>query len=132
MNNLRNLRKEMGLSIPELHRRTGIPTRTLENWDAEKRTPDTYHRIVSLAKVLRCTPDDLMTKVEPCTYNGKPADVYLRDVEGGVSLKVFVEDDVMEQTTIKRWQALELLELLRESSEIAVYKSLFQKHKTDV
>lgn len=121
MNNLRNLRKEKGLSIPELHRHTGIPIRTLEMWDTEKRMPTSYHRIKAISKILGCSPDDFMTKVEKCLYDGKNMDVVLVDVEKGVYVRIFEENDEIASITVSQDKAMELLNFVKMGWDVKVF-----------
>ena len=83
MNNLRNIRKKRGISLKQLHEMTGIPFRTLEDWDGEKRQIQAYHRIKMLAKVLKCDMDDLMVKEEECLYDGEEAVICMIQEENG-------------------------------------------------
>lgn len=39
---IRNLRERTGLNRREFSQRTGIPVRTLEDWEAGRRTPPEY------------------------------------------------------------------------------------------
>lgn len=60
MNNIQKIRKEKGITQKELSEITGIPKRTLEDWEAARvKTSDVYklHRI---AKALGCEIADLI------------------------------------------------------------------------
>lgn len=131
MNSLRKRRKALGLSIPEIHRRTGIPLRTLEDWDVEKRVPNSYYRIRVLSKLLECSEEEFMTKEEECMYNSKPADVALIQEDKDVRIYIIADDDVniKYEGTISRAMALELLDYLKKSQEITLF---FKKQNIDV
>lgn len=133
MNSLRKRRKALGLSIPEIHRRTGIPLRTLEDWDAEKRVPNSYYRIRVLSKLLECSEEEFMTKEEKCMYNGKPATVALVQEDKDVRIYIIIIDaddvNIKYQGTISREMALELLDYLKKSWEITLF---FKKQNIDV
>ena len=53
------IRKILGISRAEFSRRYGIPTRTLEEWDAGRRTPPEY--VVSLLE--RCVREDKLKEL---------------------------------------------------------------------
>ena len=131
MNSLRKRRKALGLSIPEIHRRTGFPLRTLEDWDTEKRVPNSYYRIRVLSKLLECSEEEFMTKEVGCMYNGKPADVALIQEDKDVRIYIIADDDVniKYEGTISRVMALELLDYLKKTQEITLF---FKKQNIDV
>lgn len=123
MNNLRNLRKAKGLSIKKLHELTGIPVRTLEDWDCEKRQLQSYHRIKALSSILDCDMDTLMTKAENCLYGANRAVISLYQNEAGVDIDLYrdIEEDVYKpfyQSTIPRETALELLKAIKVGQDI--------------
>lgn len=123
MNNLKNLRKKRGYSIKQLHEMTGIPVRSLEDWDAEKRQIQAYHRIKALSEVLNCDMDDLMTKEEKCLYDGKNALICLVQVETGVNISVYLKGvpcnaAAAYDTIIPRESALELLGQIKNGNDI--------------
>ena len=119
MNNLRNIRKKKGYSLSQLHEMTGIPLRSLEDWDAEKRQIQAYHRIKLLAKVLECDMDDLMTKEEDCIHDGKEAHVIMIQEETGVHVLVTDDDfEIFHDTIISREEALELLKHIKDGKDI--------------
>lgn len=55
--NLRTIRKDAGLSVPELPRRSGVPIRTIEN--IEKTDHATVANAIKLADALGVTLDAL-------------------------------------------------------------------------
>ena len=123
MNNLRNLRKKKGISIPKLHEMTGIPLRTLEDWDAEKRQIQAYHRVKLLAKALECDMDDLMTKEERCIYDGEDAFCILIQWEDGVHItlldnEAYEFEEILIDFCIPREDALELLKQIRDGKDV--------------
>lgn len=54
MTDSERIRKELGVSRAEFSRRYGIPVRTLEDWDAGRRTPPEY--VIALLE--RVTKED--------------------------------------------------------------------------
>lgn len=55
MNEIRQLRKDLGLTQAKFAAKFGIPLRTIQDWEYEKREPRPYiiymmHRIVDLEK----------------------------------------------------------------------------------
>ena len=121
MNNLRNLRKKKGYSIRQLHEMTGIPQRSLEEWDGEKRQIQAYHRIKRLAAVLGCTTDNLMTKEEKCLYGDARAVICLVQEEDGVCVDVYTNDDMVllvHYATIPREKALALLDHIKANKDV--------------
>ena len=116
MNNLRNIRKRMGLSLAELHRITGYPLRSLEEWDSNNRQITSYHRIKRLSSVLKCDMDDLMTLEEKCKFGGKSALICLSQDEDGVHVDVYEKDgdmNIIYSTIITRDNALKLLKHMK-------------------
>lgn len=125
MNNLRNLRKAAGYTIKQLHELTGIPVRSLEDWDAEKRQIQSYHRIKALSAVLRCDMDNLMTKEEKCLYGDARAVICLIQEEDGVYIEIldaeeegFLACPTLFKDTIPREEALELLNLIKDGKDL--------------
>lgn len=49
--NLKRLRKELGLSQPELSRQTKIPLNTLKNWEYERKIPAEYIQDMVIEKL---------------------------------------------------------------------------------
>ena len=60
--NLRNIRLNRGLSVPELSRESGVPIRTIE--DLEKRNDGRISTALKLAKALNVTMDELCKEPE--------------------------------------------------------------------
>lgn len=89
MNNIKNMREKKGISRAELHRRTGIKIRTLEEWEADKLVPSVYHRLKKIAEVLECTVDDLMVRKEPAVWDNEDVCIHLELIEDGTSLKIY-------------------------------------------
>lgn len=120
MNNLRNIRRKQNISIKQLHEMTGFPIRTLEDWDAEKRQIQSYHRVKLLARVLKCDMDSLMTKEEKCLFGGKKAVISLVQEEDGVHIYIFDSEflEELHTTTMDREKALKLLKDLKKNPEI--------------
>lgn len=126
MNNLRNIRKARGYSVNQLSKKTGLPLRTIEDWDLEKRLITSYHRIKLLAEVLECSMDDLMTKEEKCVYDGNKSVICLTQKENGVHIEVFIGEfqdgdyygNAAFETIIPRKKALELLSYMKDHEDI--------------
>ena len=59
--NLKTIRKDAGLSVPELSRRSGVPIRTIEN--IEKTDHATVANAIKLADALGVTLDELCRDV---------------------------------------------------------------------
>lgn len=114
MNNLRNLRKEKGLTLPEIHRMTGIPLRSLEEYDANRIIISHYHRIKELSKVIGCTMDELMLFEDKCIYDRNEAYVCMYDVEGGVAVIVLG----VERWTVTRKESMEILQRIKKKSDL--------------
>lgn len=93
MNNIRNLRKKAGLSIAKLHRVTNIPIRTLEDWDHQKNTPHQYHRIKSIADILKCTEYEVMQFCVPARYDMIDGILTMIDIEGNAVYIQFIDED---------------------------------------
>lgn len=122
MNNLRNLRKAKGLSLAELHRMTGYPLRTLEDWDSERKIISSYHRIKRLSEILGVTMDEFMTKQEKCVFGGENAYISFVQEEGGVNITILNEHiEVVFYETVPREKALDLLKFLKTNKDITGY-----------
>lgn len=63
VNNIRNIREERGLSRAELSRLSGVPLRTLENWENKVRTPHDIEQLKKIADVLNVTIDELCNPI---------------------------------------------------------------------
>lgn len=120
MNNLRNLRKKKGLSLAQLHKITGYPLRTLEDWDAEKKLITSYHRIKRLSEILECSMDEFMIKEEKCVCDGYEAVIYMVQVEDGVNITVVDAENFKSilSAIVPREKALELLKSLKTNKDI--------------
>lgn len=123
MNNLRNLRKKRGLTIKKLHELTGYPVRSLEDWDANRKPIQVYHRIRKLAEVLKCSMDEFMTYEEKCIYHGEEAFFILFQEEEGVRIEVYWDDDIDAALTaiITRENALKLLQFRKDNEDICPF-----------
>lgn len=54
-------RENNNISRSELSRLSGVPLRTLEEWEAERRLPRDVYQLAKVAKVLNCLIEDLIT-----------------------------------------------------------------------
>ena len=136
MNNLRNLRKEKGLSQADLHRITGIPLRTIEDWEAERSQIASYHRMRRISGVLGCSIEDLMMKSERCLYGDSEASVLLFQEEDGVHITVYLDDEDGDIglepaafAVMPRKEALQLLKHLKKDLQIKDIIKPYIKHK---
>ena len=124
MNNIKNLRNKKGLSANELSKKTGIPKRTIEDWEDERRQIQYYHRMKMLCDVLECDIDELMTKEEKATYQEEYVIVYFNQEEQGVLVTLLEDSDDFEdmfQVYMPRENALELLNIIKEDKDIAEF-----------
>lgn len=120
MNNLRNLRRAAGLPLAQIAEKTGIPIRTLEMWDSNKRIPQAYHRIKALSELLECDMDEFMTYECGAVYEEDNVIVLMSTVEKDTLLRVVYDDtiDDLFYEYITRECALELVEYLKTNKDI--------------
>ena len=120
MNNLRNLRKKKGLSIRDLHELTGYPVRTLEDWDANKKPIQSYHRIKKLAKVLECDMDDVMIFEQKCTYKGEERIITMIQEEDGIHVSLVNDEcEIVAFDIVSREETLAILKHLKKDREVS-------------
>lgn len=60
MNRIENLRKNAELSTAELSRRSGVPRRTLDDWEHGRRKPRDVYQLKKVADALGCKIEDLI------------------------------------------------------------------------
>lgn len=60
MNNIKELREKAGLSRIELAELSGVPYRTLENWEKGIRKPLNVYQLKKVADALKCTVEELI------------------------------------------------------------------------
>ena len=119
MNNIRNLRKAKGLTIPKLSELTGIPVRTIEDYESEKSQIAYYHRLKAFCKALDCDIDNLMTKEEKCVYDGISAIMLLTQMDNGVCVDVLNEEfNLLDKRTTSRANALLLLQHIKANKDV--------------
>ena len=120
MNNIRNLRKAKGLTIPKLSELTCIPVRTIEDYESEKSQIAYYHRLKAFCKALDCDIDNLMTKEEKCVYDGISAVIWLTQMEDGVCIDILDEEELnlLDKRTTSRANALLLLQHIKENKDV--------------
>lgn len=58
---IKKRRLEMGYSRIEFSKVSGIPIRTLEDWESQRRRPSKYDHIMILLKLLECDLSSLET-----------------------------------------------------------------------
>lgn len=61
---LQQMREEQGYSRAAFARATGIPLRTLEDWDAQRYAPTNVYQLLKAARVLRCHIEDIIEETE--------------------------------------------------------------------
>lgn len=60
MNKITERRTAAGISRSELARQSGVPLRTLEDWEHEKTIPTNVYQLAKVARVLNCMIEDLI------------------------------------------------------------------------
>lgn len=60
MKNLKQIRKEAGITQEELARRLGVIQATVAHWETGRASPNVKH-LVELATILNCTMDQLIS-----------------------------------------------------------------------
>lgn len=60
MNKIREIREKVGISRTELSKRSGVPLRTIENWELEQRRPTDARQLQKIAKELGVIIEDLI------------------------------------------------------------------------
>lgn len=60
MTKIEHLRKSAELSTAELSRRSGVPRRTLDDWEHERRKPRDIYQLKKVADALGCKIEDLI------------------------------------------------------------------------
>ncbi len=53
-------REKNNMSRSELSKISGVPLRTLEEWEAERRVPRDVYQIAKVARALNCLIEDLI------------------------------------------------------------------------
>lgn len=60
MTKIEERRKATGMSRSELARQSGVPLRTLEEWESGRRIPRDVYQLAKVAKALNCLIEDLI------------------------------------------------------------------------
>lgn len=60
MNNIRKIREEKSINRTQLARLSGVPLRTIEDWEADRAIPTNVYQLLKVAKVLGCRIEDLI------------------------------------------------------------------------
>ena len=60
MNNVRKIREEKSINRAQLSRTSGVPLRTIEDWEAGKSIPTNVYQLLKVSKVLGCNIEDLI------------------------------------------------------------------------
>lgn len=60
MNNIKALRKAREMTQKELSLKSGVPLRTIEDWEGNRRPPTNVYQLHKIAIVLECTIEDLL------------------------------------------------------------------------
>lgn len=120
MNNIRNMRMKKDISIGELHRRSGIPIRTIEDWEHDKRIPTVYHRLKTIAEILECSIDDLMVRTENAILDNQDVNVELESVESGTSLRIYNDTgELVINELITNECGIDLVNYLKKQKDIS-------------
>lgn len=60
MSKITERRTAAGISRSELARQSGVPLRTLEDWEHGKTVPTNVYQLAKVARVLNCLIEDLI------------------------------------------------------------------------
>ncbi len=60
VNNIRKVREEKHINRAQLAKLSGVPLRTIEDWEAGKTVPTNAYQLLKVAKVLGCRIEDLI------------------------------------------------------------------------
>ena len=60
MNHIKSIRQLKELSRAELSRRSGVPARTIDDWENERRAPRDVYQLKKIADVLDVSIEDLI------------------------------------------------------------------------
>ena len=60
MNNIKQLRQNLNMSRAELSKQSGVPARTIDDWENGRRKPRDVYQLKKIADVLGCYIEDLI------------------------------------------------------------------------
>ena len=60
MNNIKRLRQNLNMSRAELSKQSGVPARTIDDWENGRRKPRDVYQLKKIADVLGCYIEDLI------------------------------------------------------------------------
>ena len=60
MSKIKEQREAAGMTRVELARESGVPLRTLEEWEAGRRLPRDVYQLAKVARALNCAIEDLI------------------------------------------------------------------------
>ena len=60
MNNIKQLRQNLNMSRVELSKQSGVPARTIDDWENGRRKPRDVYQLKKIADVLGCYIEDLI------------------------------------------------------------------------
>ena len=60
MNNIKQLRQNLNMSRAELSKQSGVPARTVDDWENGRRKPRDVYQLKKIADVLGCYIEDLI------------------------------------------------------------------------
>lgn len=60
MNRIKELRESKNISRPELAKLSGVPKRTIDDWENERRIPRDVYQLKKVADVLQVKIEDLL------------------------------------------------------------------------
>ena len=64
MNNIKQLRQNLDMSRAELSKQSGVPARTIDDWENNRRKPRDVYQLKKIADVLGCYIEDLIEEEE--------------------------------------------------------------------
>ena len=60
MDNIKQLRQNLNMSRAELSKQSGVPARTIDDWENGRRKPRDVYQLKKIADVLGCYIEDLI------------------------------------------------------------------------
>lgn len=60
MNHIKQLRENLNMSRADLAKESGVPARTIDDWENERRKPRDVYQLKKIADALGCYIEDLI------------------------------------------------------------------------
>ena len=60
MNHIKQLRENLNMSRADLSKESGVPARTIDDWENERRKPRDVYQLKKIADALGCYIEDLI------------------------------------------------------------------------